>query len=174
MANVCVYKMRVVGKDKSAIERLMSIMDYKDSQYYLYRVFSVSGGKIRSTSGRRPHQEDDFWTAQLRGHVAWTCSHWVHDEPDPEDKAENGAGYTNMPTICNELNLAVEIWASERLLGFQEHYIIDNKGNIVTSVEKESPEKFSDYGRFAEPVDTMWNDAGDSSLQQGRGGLATP
>lgn len=165
MANVCVYKMRVVGKDKSAIERLMSIMDYRDSQYYLYRVSSVSGGKIRSTSGRRPPQADDFWSAQFRGHVAWSCYHWVHDEPDPADKADNGAGYTNMPTVCKELNLAVEIWASEHLMGFQQHIIIDNKGNVVTDVEKDLPEKFPDYGRFSESVGSIWNNAGDSSTE---------
>ena len=38
MSNDCFYQMKAVSKTKDALEKLEKILNYKDEDYYIYRV----------------------------------------------------------------------------------------------------------------------------------------
>ena len=76
MANNCFYTMKATYKDETALKRLISIMEYKDPEYFIYRCFSVSGDITK---------EEDYYVANLTGDVAWSCSNWFGTEEKPDD-----------------------------------------------------------------------------------------
>jgi hypothetical protein len=117
--------MRVVAKDEAAIKRLYNIMGYRDSEYYLYRVFSV--GKDET------EKDDDLFFADFFGDVAWDCSPWFYDEPDMTRKLDTGAHYSNLLEICADLNVGVEVFAEEEGIGFRQHFRVDHYGKIDIS-----------------------------------------
>jgi hypothetical protein len=41
MPNWCSYTMKAVSKSKEALDRLISIMEYIDNEYYIYRCSTV-------------------------------------------------------------------------------------------------------------------------------------
>ena len=71
MANNCWYTLRVISPTKEAIDRLLQIMQYKDKEYHLYRVFGADFGD-EPTLG-----DDGLWTATITGDVAWSCDNWI-------------------------------------------------------------------------------------------------
>ena len=141
MANNCPYNMRVVAKDKAAIERLYNIMRYRDSEYYLYRVFSVEKDETE--------EDGDLFVADFFGDVAWGCSPWIYDETDKTKKSATGAHYSNLLEICADLNVGVEIFAEEEGIGFQQHFRVDRRGEIDIS---ESADWSCEYNEDGEPI----------------------
>lgn len=124
MANNCGYSLRAIAKTKEALDRLLSIMEYKDTRRYIYRVRDV----YKYDEGRI----GDLFYADFEGDVAWSAHSWVYDRPSRELKISNGAQYTNLKVLCRVLGIAVEGWTCEEGFGFQEHFIIDNHGKVVT------------------------------------------
>lgn len=160
MANDCSYDMQVVAKTKEALERLLSIMKYEDKEFYIYRVRDVyvnmEPNTLESKGGK-------LWTMKLAGDVAWSASAWVNGVPDPNDKSDTGAGYTNLVELCKTLDIGVEIWTSEPGMCFQEHILINNRGmssydttDWTVEYDEETDEPiedggFDNYGSWVNP-----------------------
>ena len=123
MANCCEYTMQIVGQTKESVERLLDILNYKDKEFFIYRVQYVD-------TLESPHEEDGLWVAKVLGDVAWSAHNWVNGETDKNHKSETGAYYTNLPTVCKELNVAVEIWTRECGFQFQEYIVVNNLGEV--------------------------------------------
>lgn len=127
MANNCWYEMRVVSKSKSSLERFISIMNYADPEYYIYRVFLAEPDEIK--------EHDGFFHVNIAGDVAWSCYRWFSDKEDTENvlNSENNktAHYVSIPILCQRLCLGVEVFSQEIGLGFEEHYLVDHSGEIL-------------------------------------------
>ena len=129
-------QLKAVAKEKSALERLVSIMEYKDPEYFIYRCFSVSGDITK---------EGDYYVANLTGDVAWSCTKWFETEEKPEElivlKYEDGwkctrpvfgtAHYITLDLLCKKLEIGLELYSEESGCCFQEHYHVDANGNIL-------------------------------------------
>ena len=133
MANNCFYTMKATSKDENALKRLISIMKYKDPEYFIYRCFSVSGDISK---------EGDYYVANLTGDVAWSCSKWFETEEKPEDlivlkydenmkEIYGTAHYISLDILCKKLEIGLELYSEESGCCFQEHYLVDANGNIL-------------------------------------------
>ena len=158
MANCCGWDMMVVGKDKASLDRLLKILKYEDKEFYLYRVFDAY-------VNTKPRKRGDYYVARYYGDVAWSADPWVNATPNPDEKNDRGASYTNLREICKTLGIGVEIWTEEPGVGFQQHIIIDSRGEVgvddsedwTDGYEDEDGEEveeeggFADYGEFSHP-----------------------
>ena len=123
MPNWCEYTMKAVSKSKDALDRLISILQYEDEEYYIYRCASVSVSN--------EFQEDDYFVVMLYGDVAWSCSAWF-DRVERLDKTiESGGHYVPLDTLCERLKIAVEVFGEESGMEFQEHFICNSKGDVT-------------------------------------------
>jgi hypothetical protein len=142
MANCCEYEMMIVGKTKESIERLVKIMKYEDPEFFIYRVFNVEVCE-------EPNQgyQSDLWVMKIFGDVAWSAESWINSPSNKENKF-NGAYFTNLPHLCKELDIGVEIYTKEEGVGFQEHYVINNSGELVSSECEDWYCEYDEYGDF--------------------------
>ena len=135
MANNCFYEMKAVAKSKEALERLVEIMKYKDSEYFIYRCFSAEANI---------YQDGEYYVADISGDVAWSCSKWFgHEENKDElivlsyDKDMNEtygtSHYITLDILCERLEIALEVYGQESGCEFQEHYVVNSKGEVVVS-----------------------------------------
>lgn len=127
MANCCSYDMRVVGESKEAVERIGKILGYQDPEFFLYRVFDMSHDE------KGPAKDEHFkqyWTLDYFGDVAWGPDPWIDGTPDPNNKSETGAHYSNLPEICKALKVGVEVWAQEFGNACQWHFIVNPAGEV--------------------------------------------
>lgn len=136
MANNCFYMLRAVSNKKAALDRLVSIMKYEDPWFYIYRVFSAE-------EDAEYEESDGLFSLEIWGDVAWSARLWVHDEQSSYNpKTEKQ--YKTLTELCKMLNIAVEIYTKETGLEFQEHYIVDNLGNILVSECVDWGEEYDD------------------------------
>lgn len=152
MANNCCYEMLAVSKNKESLDRLVRIMNYKDPEYYLYRVFFV---KEYERNTEPPKYLDEFHYIKLVGDVAWSARPWVHDNRDLTIKSKSGAHYSNLREICKALDIGVEVFTEEPGVGFQEHYRVDHNGELT----------WNECAVWTQGVDE--NDEIDESLSEG-------
>lgn len=148
MANNCFYMLRAVSNNKAALDRLVSIMKYEDPWYYIYRVFSAES----DIECEEPH---GLFSRVISGDVAWSAKLWVHDELSSSSPycSETDRQYKTLTELCKMLNFAVEIYTKETGLEFQEHYIVDNLGNILVSERADWGEEYDDDDEdLAEPI----------------------
>lgn len=138
MANNCRYNIMAVSKNKESLERLFRIMDYKDKEYYLYRVFDVCWITSPVKFG------SEYCLAELHGDVAWSAFRWIEDEPNLTDTSSRGAHYSVFPEICEALGIGVEIWTEESGIGFQEHYIVNHDGEVLVNGCVDWAEEYED------------------------------
>ena len=167
MANCCWFSMKAVSDSKDSLERLRSIMKYEDSEFFLYRLFSCDDDDEVSESSETP----GLFEILIYGDVAWGASPWVNDLEDTEKKASNGAHYTNLQRVCSALNVSVEVWTQEDGVGFQEHILVNNKGESSydsldikftdSGDESEVVGGFEDYGSFLDASEMWVDDSGD-------------
>ena len=131
--------MRVVSKSREAIERLERIMNYKDDEFYCYRVrgFDMEG----EIEGDGVLFRADFYCDS-----AWCSGDWFTDFDSPETKIVVGyerddsgnyistkpifgkAHYTSVTHLCRMLGLGVEMWSTEPGMCFAEHAGCDHNG----------------------------------------------
>lgn len=154
MPNWCEYEMKVVAKDHKAIDRLLSIMNYRDSEFYLYRVESARMSVFDNTY-------PNVCSAIIEGAVAWSTYQWMH----PKDEgyiSDTGAKIASLQSLCKKLDVAVEIFSREPGVGFQTHEIINNLGEIelndcvdwteeyegLDGILHEETGGFDDYGEY--------------------------
>jgi len=161
MANNCIYSMRVVAKQKESIERLLKIMQYKDPEYYLYRVFSAEFADLGNCADPVYFEQDgDYVWSEIHGDVAWACDGWLGPKHEYHEKSKLGASYTNLYELCKVLNVGVEIWSEEPGQHFQEHYIVDHLGQRYLEQAEDYSMEDPDNTGFA--GDYMnWNDSCD-------------
>ena len=141
MSNWCGFSLKAVGRDEESVKRLLGIMEYKDAEFFIYRVQEVAmDGDIRDEGG--------FKTAVLNGYVAWDCTPWFYGESTGET-SKTGAKYSNLREVCKSLGIGIEVWAREPEFGFEKHGLIDCKGDIVFADEREwDGSDNPDYGEF--------------------------
>ena len=133
MANDCLYTIKAVAKEKSALERLVSIMEYKDPEYFIYRCFEAYSNIFK---------DGDYYVADISGSVAWSCSNWFGHEEKPEElivlkydenmnKTYGTSHYITLDLLCKKLGVGIELYSEESGCCFQEHYLVDVNGNII-------------------------------------------
>ena len=184
MANNCDYECRVYGKDRAKVEQFVNALKYKDLKdgYFMCRIFSAYSDEIYQT-------DDGIFVCEVSGDCAWSVGGCMIDtgygtwrgmaygEPHFEVWRDyNGEiCYSNLgvtaPMLCKILGVAVEIWSKESGCAFQEHFVIDDCGEVLESDschweegydEDENgdyidtnPEKdvggFEDYGEYEDP-----------------------
>ena len=148
MANDCCGTMRVVSKDKKAIERLRAIMNYEDPEYFCYRCMSFDpAGGIEEVDG--------FYVADFGFDVAWSSEPWFDkgDHPDRlivKDYEKDGNGkikfnhktnepiaihgtahLTDLNTICKVLEIGLELYSTEPGCCFCEHRSVNSEGDTI-------------------------------------------
>lgn len=165
MANDCCGTMRVVAKDKRAIDRFEKIMQYEDDEFFCYRVFEF---ERTSTS-----KEGDLWVVDFSIDVAWSSHTWFHDKDKPGEHIIKGyyktevtlpsgeaiirddwnnpiygtAHYTSVKHLCKVLGIGVELWTTEPGCGFEEHAMADSLGRMKYEAA-EYREEYTDDGEF--------------------------
>jgi hypothetical protein len=142
MANCCEYEMMIVGKTKESIERLVKIMKYEDPEFFIYRVFDVEVCE-------EPNQgyQSDLWVMKIFGDVAWSAESWIKSPPNKENRF-NGAYFTNLLHLCKELDIGVEIYTKEQGCCFQEYYLVNNKGELVSDEYEDWHCEYDDDGNI--------------------------
>ena len=151
--------MQAVAKTREALERLLSIMKYEDKEFYIYRVRDVY---VDMEPNTLEYKGGKLWTMKLSGDVAWSATPWVRGVPNPDEKSETGAGYTNLAELCKKLDIGVEVWTSEPGMCFQEYILIDNSGKVKYDTEEWTLEYdddmnpieeggFEEYGEWSFP-----------------------
>jgi hypothetical protein len=139
--------MVVVSPNKENLERLIKIINYKDDEYFIYRCFSVSENEII--------KENNLYTVNLCGSVAWSVSRWFEWKENKNEKViigrdENNnniygnAHYITLDILCERLNLGIEIFAEESGCCFQEHYTINHNGECICNESAEWIEHWVD------------------------------
>lgn len=132
MANNCFYQIKAVAKNKEALERLVQIMQYKDSEYFIYRCFEAEANI---------YKDGDFYVADISGDVAWSCSKWFATE---ENKGElivleydnefnptyGTAHYISLDLLCKKFGIGIELFSEESGFQFQEHYLVNSNGDF--------------------------------------------
>ena len=144
MANDCCGEMKVVSRKRSAIKRFSRIMQYKDKEYYLYRVFQFDecwNGKELSKYGNKR----GLWVAHFGFDVAWSSHEWFHGTEDFNNRLTRRdklgrlrklkAHYSNIPVIAKALGIGVELFSTEPGCCFAEHAVCDAQGNFSYETE---------------------------------------
>lgn len=122
MANNCEYAMQLVSKDKNVLKKMYDILNYKDNDYFIYRVFDVYINA--QTVDEAIEKYDTLFTLEVFGDVAWDISQWFSTKEMIEEKIINGydnnnepiygsAHYITLDLLCKKLGVGVEVWAQE-------------------------------------------------------------
>jgi hypothetical protein len=149
MPNYCDYAIKVTGYPSSLgkfIEVIKSDYNYNDLHFvksnkqHLYRVFRSDLCEFYNIGG-------DLFSAEIRGYCAWSVYSCMMEgdltylsDSTKFDKAvtrgtiEHG---TSLIRLCKELNILLEAYSDEPGMVFQEHYVIDNFGNVLVDEEKD-------------------------------------
>ena len=157
MANTCCYEMKVVGRTKKSLVRLINILSYRDDKFCLSRVYTVSYhcDKI---------QKDGLWSVELFGTCAWSTESWFI----PDNKNKNhmytygkhfkdytGPVYSVFSDICRDLDIGVEVYSCDEIGGIQEHNLTNHLGRTVihmvdyiSDFESVSKGGYKKYGEF--------------------------
>lgn len=136
MANNCYYVLKAVAKDEETLKRLVRIMNYEDDEFFIYRCFQAIEGEIKK-------EDNGLFSIIIDGDVAWSCTHWFETVEDFDSKNENLDGtlvnnshYISLDLLCEKLGIGLEVWSQESGCGFEEHYIVNRKGEIVINEEE--------------------------------------
>ena len=148
MANDCCGTMRVVSKDKKAIERLRAIINYEDPEYFCYRCRAFD--LVEDVD-----EIDGFYVADFAFDVAWSSEPWFDNGDHPDklivndyEKNSNGtkkidpmtnepiaihgtAHLTDLNTICKVLKIGLELYSTEPGCCFCEHRSINSEGETI-------------------------------------------
>lgn len=131
MANNCAYYMIAVSPYRDALVKLIDILNYKDPDWYIYRVFSNDADE-RSIEKAG---DTNLYRMGIYGDVAWSCTSWVEDIPTPLDerkREDNGSRYTNLVELSKALGISFEVFAEECGCEFGQ-YLHVSQGEVVAS-----------------------------------------
>lgn len=166
MANNVRYYVKAVSEDRNALERLCKIMKYEDAEYCLDSVREAYvldmaeyvsrqdlgsvedteggfmwlqvGSDLEADAGDAIYEDcaGYFWLF-ISGNVARSAEPWFSGEDKTEERAENGARLTSLNTIAKELGVGIELWGHEEFYTFQQHFIVNAKGEVVVAETKD-------------------------------------
>ncbi len=141
MANDCEYQMTAVSRSREALDRLVRIMNYEDSEYFIYRVFDAELREDIEETG------DGFHVARIDGDVAWSCESWFEREERFDSIHEaTGAHYITLDLLCRRLGIGVEVYGQEPGMGFQEYHKCTHAGEVFSDCADWSEEWCDEEG----------------------------
>lgn len=165
MPNICFGYITAVGR-KDCLEELANILsahyDYSDMTFshkpHMFRIFDSCQGEYDQLDGLQ-------YAVDFMIECAWSLSSCMFNDHEysyyqtiKDTYKENFFG-TTITEIAKRLNLQVEMYSEEGGMGFSEHYIIDNYGNIL---ENECYDYFEEYiedcDSYEEYVDDCYNE----------------
>lgn len=133
MPNYCVYNLKAVSKNKESLERLIKIMSYEDPEYYIYRCFECV-----PCSDEIYDNEDGLYSINITGTVAWSCKSWFETAEEvttcilgEDHPTYENYHYITLDLLCKRLDIAIDCFGVEAK--FQEHFIVDNNGEILVN-----------------------------------------
>lgn len=144
MSNYCEYCLKAKGEEKN-VKELVQILQYKHPDLEPYRIFDAYEDECGTDN------ENKYFVC-LSGYVAWSI---ISSILAPEEKTKNIPSDRKLVNIINETNrlhLVIEIFSSESLIGFQEHYIIDN-GDVLVNECKDYDEIIYDSSEYEGETD---------------------
>lgn len=163
MPNYCDYEMKVVGKTKKSVENIIKYLqaDYNyDSEngasyFHPWRVFEAnckSGGVLK---------EGEKYVAYIFGCCAWSVYSCMFDGnytyQGRNKDIPNCKGRT-IDFMCRLSKVDCEIYSYECGCCFQEHFLINNKGDIEINESCDYEERYDDNG---EPI---YDENGDQEI----------
>lgn len=148
MPNICFGYITAIGR-KDCLEEFANILnahyDYNDMTFshkpHMFRIFDVYDSEYYKIDGLR-------YQADFMIECAWSLSscmfnhhQYSYYQTIKDTYKENFFG-TTITEVAKKLNLQIEMSSEEGGMGFQEHYIIDNYGNVL---ENECYNYFEEY-----------------------------
>ena len=134
MANNCFYEMVAVAPKKETLERLISIMNYKDDEYFIYRCFSANDDGIYFD------EKSKLYNVGINGDMAWGTSPWFeHTEKkdllimlgEKDGKTQYGTAHlVSLDILCQKLDMGIECFAEESGCAFQEFHSANHLGEV--------------------------------------------
>lgn len=148
MANNCCYSMRAVSRSKENLERLVSIMKYKDNEFFIYRCFSAVDEEIQ--------EDGNLNSLMIIGDCAWSCEKWFESKEDFNDISKTNAHYITLDLLCKKLDIGIELYSVETGNCFQEHYLVNHNGEFIYNESVEYYENWADEkgNELVEPIPT--------------------
>lgn len=149
MPNICFGYITAIGR-KDCLEEFANILcadyNYNNMTFshkpHMFRIFDVyPGDEYDQIEGLR-------YQADFMIECAWSLSscmfnsHTLSYYQTLKDTYKENFFGTTITEVAKKLNLQVEMYSEEGGMGFSEHYIIDNYGNIL---EDECYDYFKEY-----------------------------
>lgn len=157
MPNYCYGEILIKGH-KDSVDEFVKIMqadyDYYTMEFshkpHMYRVFSADYNYENKLEGLMKE-------VCLSFECAWSAYVCMFNGPGSyyyHDSKELIYG-THVQEQAKRLQLEIEIYSEEPGVGFQEHYLVDNFGNIIINDEKDDYqeiyiEEYKDYNDYLE------------------------
>lgn len=150
MSNDCLGTMHVVSKDKEAIRRFENIMQYKDDEFFCYKVKEFDRALVTV--------EDGYWQAIYHFDVGWSMRRWFEDNDEPDhiiikdytkdyEPIYGTAHYTSVAHLCKVLGIGVEAFSTEPGMELAEHAACGFNGNYDY--------RYEDYGEDEDGAETV-------------------
>ena len=148
MPNICFGYITAIGR-KDCLEEFANILnahyDYNDMTFshkpHMFRIFDSYPGEYDQLDGLQ-------YAVDFMIECAWSLSSCMFNDhkysyyQELKNKYKENFFGTTITEIAKRLNLQVEMYSEEGGMGFSEHYIIDNYGNIL---EDECYDYFEEY-----------------------------
>ena len=144
----CEFTLKVIADNPKNIERLVKILDNNDTEYFVPGAYDV---RIADYPREKHFGEH---TGYITGHTEYTTTQLVKN---PTSRTIE----TDLRKVCAELNMAIECWADSMEAEFQEHFAINNLGQVIAKLQMKKYEVvidmngdtihgggFNNYGRW--------------------------
>lgn len=174
----CPFEMKVYSRKKESLDELIKILNYtKGSKYNLSRIFDAWWGDQPELVTEA--KVGEYYNGYIFGNCAGSVTSCMMEgkgtyfDDDPEGIMDNGAIRTSLPRICKRLKIAAEIYSMQYSSGFQEHYVINNQGEIIIEEDKENirmlyKDDVEEYNKeFGTSIDKEEFDEGDYLVMGG-------
>ena len=157
MANICMNKFKVVSTSEDSLKKFRDIVDGKNEKIYLRRteLYGTEDGPYEEGSAK----SGKLFVEILNVGTAWNSESLLGGGKDEERFPES----TALEEVCKMLGVGVEIFAEEPECQFQEHIVVNPKGEVVISESVawscdydddgnviEEHGGFEDFGEFAD------------------------
>lgn len=161
MANCVPYTLKVVAKNTDIFQRLLKILNYKDPEYFIYRVYDAKMTDEEDTG-------DGYFTCEFVGNVAWGCSPWINDKENVNDiHEETGSHYTSLTHLAEQFGFAFELYCEDPAMMFQEYWRVNAKGELVDEEQADEWDEetgeggLEHYNEFSDPKEVYELGKGD-------------
>lgn len=84
------------------------------------------------------HMEEDYYCLVVKGQVAWDGEEWFSGEDRPKEVIDGGTAHlTSLNVIAKEFGVGIEVWAHEEFYSFQQHFVMNSRGELAVSETKD-------------------------------------